>query len=117
MSYPLSYIYRLMKSAAKEIDPYFALADPTRRKILALISNRECSVNSLVEQFDMSQPAISQHLKILRSSGIVSVRRDRRRRLYTVDFQRLKGVHDWVSQFEEYWETKMDALSEYLQTS
>ena len=106
-----------MKSAAKEIDPYFALADPTRRKILALISNRECSVNSLVEQFDMSQPAISQHLKVLRSSGIVCVRRDGRRRLYTVDFQRLKGVHDWISQFEEYWETKMDALNEYLQTS
>ena len=89
--------------------------DPSEDRVV--IDDIPDSVIDLFEQFDMSQPAISQHLKDLRSSGIVSVRRDGRRRLYTVDFQRLKGVHDWISQFEEYWETKMDALNEYLQTS
>ena len=106
-----------MKSSGAEGDPYFALADPTRRKILTLISDRERSVNDLVEKFEISQPAISQHLKILRSSGIVSVRKNGRQRMYAVDFQRLKGIHDWVSQFEEFWERKMDALEEHLQST
>ena len=103
-----------MKSGAARPDPYAALADPTRRKILTLISNRERSVNELVGHFDMSQPAVSQHLKILRSSGIVKARKNGRQRMYRVDFRRLKRVHDWVSQFERFWDQKMDALEEYL---
>jgi DNA-binding transcriptional ArsR family regulator len=104
-----------MKSSAAETDPYVALADPTRRRILTLISDRERCVGDLVEHFDMSQPAISQHLKVLRSSGIVRVRKDGRRRMYAVDFRRLKRVHDWVSQFEAFWERKMDDLEAYLE--
>ena len=105
-----------MGPGARRADPYVALADPTRRRILTLISNRERSVNDLVARFEMSQSAISQHLKILRSSGIVRVRKNGRQRMYAVDFQRLKRVHDWVSQFEEFWDRKMDALEEYLDT-
>jgi DNA-binding transcriptional ArsR family regulator len=96
-------------------DAYVAIADPTRRKILTLLAARETSVNDLVHSFDISQPAISQHLKILRSAGIVDVRKDGRRRLYRVDFHRLKAVHDWISQFESYWNEKLDSLETYLQ--
>lgn len=95
-------------------DSFFAIADPTRRKILTLISKQECSVNDLVERFNMSQPAISQHLKILRASGIVNVRKKGRQRIYKVNFQRLRRIRDWISQFEEYWERKLDNLEEYL---
>ncbi len=92
-----------------------ALADPTRRRILTLLSNRERSVGDLVRRFDISQPAISQHLRVLRSAGVVKVRQDGRQRMYSVDFRRLKRVHDWVSQFESFWEEKLGALDVYLQ--
>ena len=96
-------------------DIYFAIADLTRRQILMLILDQERSVSDLVNQFEISQPAISQHLRILRSSGIVKVRKHGRQRLYQVDFQRLKGIHDWISQFEDYWESKLDALEELIE--
>jgi DNA-binding transcriptional ArsR family regulator len=100
--------------SASRADPYAALADPTRRRILTLLSNRERSVTDLVRRFDVSQPAISQHLKVLRTAGIVNVRRNGRQRLYSVDFRRLKAIHDWVSQFEAFWTRKLDALDAYL---
>lgn len=103
-----------MRSVDGRADPYAALADPTRRRILTLLSNRERSVSDLVRRFDVSQPAISQHLKVLRSAGVVKVRRDGRQRMYSVDFRRLKLIHDWVSQFESFWEKKLDALDAYL---
>ncbi|MDD9933153.1 MAG: metalloregulator ArsR/SmtB family transcription factor [Myxococcales bacterium] len=103
-----------MNAEAAEADAYGALADPTRRRILTLISGQERSVSNLVEHFDMSQPAVSQHLKVLRDAGIVRVRKDGRRRLYSVEFERLRRIHDWVSQFERYWEPKLDALEQYL---
>ena len=101
--------------AQSQPDIYFAIADLTRRQILTLIQNQERSVSDLVSHFEISQPAISQHLKILRSTGIVKVRKHGRQRLYQVDFQRLKGIHDWVSQFEDYWESKLDALEELIE--
>ena len=106
-----------MGNANGRADPYAALADPTRRRILTLLSNRERSVTDLVRRFDVSQPAISQHLKVLRSAGVVRVRRNGRQRMYSVDFRRLKLIHDWVSQFESFWEEKFDALDEYLRNS
>lgn len=105
-----------MAAAPTRPDPYSALADPTRRRILTLLSDRERSVGDLVRSFDVSQPAISQHLKVLRSAGVVRVRKDGRQRMYSVDFQRLKHVHDWISQFESFWERKLDALAEHLAT-
>jgi DNA-binding transcriptional ArsR family regulator len=105
-----------MAARTRTVDPYFALSDPTRREILSLLSGQERSVTDLTRNFDVSQPAISQHLKVLRSAGIVHVRKDGRRRLYSVDFARLKRIHDWVSQFEAYWVKKLDALDDYLQS-
>ncbi len=101
--------------AQSQPDIYFAVADLTLRQILTLILDQERSVSDLVNHFRVSQPAISQHLKILRSAGIVKVRKHGRQRLYQVDFQRLKGIHDWVSQFEDYWESKLDALEELME--
>lgn len=103
-----------MSTKAATVDPFQAVADPTRRAILALVAKRERSVTELVGHFDITQPAISQHLKILRASGIVQVRKDGRQRLYRVDFARLKRIRDWIGQFEDYWDTKLDALEHYL---
>jgi len=106
-----------MPAVRRSADPYIALADPTRRRILTLLADHERPVGDLVQRFDVSQPAISQHLKVLREAGVVRVRRDGRQRLYSVDFRRLKAVHDWVSQFETYWSQKLDALDDYLTRS
>jgi len=103
-----------MAAARSRTDPYAALADPIRRRILTLLSNRERSVGELVERFEVSQPAISQHLKVLRSAGIVRVRKNGRQRMYSVDFRRLRRVHEWISQFEAFWEERLDALDEHL---
>lgn len=100
--------------STRPTDGYAALADATRRRILTLISDRERSVSELVEQFEVSQPAISQHLKVLRDAEIVRVRRDGRRRLYSVDFEKLRQIHDWVAQFERFWTRKLDALEAVL---
>lgn len=103
-----------MPSEARNADPFQAVADPTRRAILTLVAERERSVSELVGHFDISQPAISQHLKILRAAGIVECRKDGRQRLYRVDVERLKRIRDWVAQFEAYWDTKLGALEDYL---
>ena len=108
---------RCMATPARRADPYAALADPTRRRILTLLGDGERSVGELVRQFDVSQPAISQHLKVLRAAGVVRVRQDGRQRMYSVDFRRLKQIHDWVSQFEAFWEEKLDALDAYLRAT
>mgnify|MGYP005724188809 CR=1 FL=1 len=103
-----------MNTTAQKADVYFAIADPTRRHILSLVTGKERAVNDLVGQFQVSQPAISQHLKILRDSGLVTVRKQGRGRWYRINFEQLKKIKDWVSQFEKYWDQKMDALEDYL---
>jgi len=71
-------------------------------------------VTQLMEPFSISQPAVSKHLRILRETGLVRCRRSGRERLYGVQANRLRDVHDWVTQFEKYWDDKLDALGEYL---
>jgi DNA-binding transcriptional ArsR family regulator len=80
-----------------------ALADPTRRRILELLAERERSVGEMVDRFRVSQPALSQHLRALRGAGLVRVRRDGRRRLYSVNAEPLRAAHEWVGRFERSW--------------
>lgn len=93
-----------------------ALSDPTRRAMLMMLSQSERSVNELSTPFEMSQPAVSQHLKVLREAGLVYVERNGRERLYRIDPRPLKQVHDWLGHFERFWEKKLDALGRYLDT-
>ena len=86
-----------------------------RRRILELLAGGEQASGEVVEviqaEFGISQPAVSQHLKVLRESGFANVRADGPRRLYTVDARPLKEVDEWVERFRGFWDTKLDALA------
>lgn len=95
-------------------DVFRAIGDPTRRAILDALAGGERSVNELVARFDQSQPAISQHLKVLRDAGLVTPRKDGRRRLYRVEAGPLREVYDWVAHYERFWDAKLGALGRFL---
>ena len=96
-------------------DTFRAVSDPTRREILDLLAARgELPVNAIVDRFAMSQPALSQHLKVLRGAGLVSQRPQGRQRLYRLEARPLRQIHDWVAHYERFWDAKLDALGAYL---
>ncbi len=100
-----------------ELDRAFtALADPTRRAILARLAGGEAGVLELAGPFPISQPAISKHLKVLEVAGLVSRRREARRRLCRLEPQRLKQLSDWVGSYRAFWEESFDRLDTYLDT-
>jgi len=94
---------------------YAALAEPHRRQILDLLRERERSVNDLVARLDISQPGVSKHLKVLRKSGLVAVRRDGRRRWYGLRALPLAEVDMWLEPYREYWAGRFDALERHLE--
>jgi DNA-binding transcriptional ArsR family regulator len=97
---------------------FAALADPTRRAILARLASGEASVTELAEPFDMSQPAISKHLRVLERAGLVSRGRDAQRRPRRLEAQPLKDATDWLETYRKYWEAnyrQLDALLAELQ--
>jgi DNA-binding transcriptional ArsR family regulator len=91
------------------------LGDPVRRRILELLSGGEHSSGAIVaviqSEFGISQPAVSQHLKVLRESGFANVRVDRQRRVYSVDPVPLKEVDTWLDRFRGFWEPRLEALA------
>jgi DNA-binding transcriptional ArsR family regulator len=92
-----------------------ALADPTRRAILDRLRRREHGVSALCEPFAMSQPAISQHLRVLADAGLIVARRSGRERLYALRAEPLRQVFDWLEHFQQFWTDKLDALGDYLE--
>jgi DNA-binding transcriptional ArsR family regulator len=96
-------------------DTFHAIAHPGRRQLLELLQSGERPVNALAQTFNMSRPAVSQHLKILLDAGLVSERREGRQRLYKLEGQKLSEVYDWISQFEEFWSNKLDTLGQFLE--
>lgn len=97
---------------------FFALADPTRRAILARLAAGEATVGELAEPFDMSQPAISKHLKVLERAGLVSVGRDGQRRPRRLDPDPLDAATRWIERYRDVWERsfrRLDALLSELQ--
>jgi len=98
-----------------ELDRAFtALADPTRRAILARLSSGEAGVLEIAGPFPMSQPAISKHLKVLEAAGLVSRRRQARQRLCKLEPDRLRQLSEWVGGYREFWEQSLDRLDQYL---
>ena len=93
---------------------FAALADPTRRAILAPISRGEASVTELAEPFDMSLPAISKHLKVLERAGLIARTRDAQWRPCRLAASPLKDVADWVEHYRRFWEESFDRLDDYL---
>src|SRR6185503_13218684 len=93
---------------------FAALADPTRRAILARLISGECSVGELAEPFDMSLPAVSKHLRVLERAGLVAQRRDAQWRRCRIEAAPLKLVADWAERYRHTWEERLDRLDEYL---
>jgi DNA-binding transcriptional ArsR family regulator len=94
---------------------FAALADPTRRAILARLASGECSVTELAEPFDMSMPAVSKHLRVLERAGLVARRREAQWRHCRIDAGPLKEVADWAEHYRHIWEQRLDRLDSYLQ--
>jgi DNA-binding transcriptional ArsR family regulator len=104
-----------MNVADRDLNTTFgALADPTRRAILARLSRGEASVLELAEPFDMSQPAISKHLKVLERAGLIVRGRDAQRRPCRLDPRRLKQAADWIGTYRQFWEESYNRLDDYL---
>ena len=93
---------------------FHALADPTRRAILARLTLGEVSVNELAEPFDMSLPAVSKHLKVLEHAGLISRGRDAQFRPCKLEPQALKNVDEWLEEYRRFWELRLDRLEAYL---
>jgi len=97
-------------------DVFQAIADPTRRAIIGLISREPANVNHIADQFDVSRQAISLHLKILTECGLVQVKKYGRERVCEAKLEKLNEVNVWVAQYREFWTKKLDALEDYLNT-
>jgi DNA-binding transcriptional ArsR family regulator len=94
---------------------FFALADPTRRAILAHLAKGEASVTELAKPFEMSLPAISKHLKVLERAGLITRGREAQWRPCQIKAQPLKDAADWIEQYRQFWEQRLDRLDDYLQ--
>ena len=93
---------------------FAALADPTRRAILARLSTGECSVTELAEPFSMSMPAVSKHLRVLERAGLISRGREAQWRPCRLEAARLKDVAEWAERYRAIWEGRLDRLDSYL---
>jgi DNA-binding transcriptional ArsR family regulator len=95
---------------------FSALADPTRRAILARLAAGEASVNELAEPFDMSLPAVTKHLKVLQRAGLISQSRLAQQRPCKLEAAPLKEAVSWIEQYRQFWEQRLDQLDSYLKT-
>ena len=95
-------------------DVFQAIADPTRRDILHLISNQSLNLNAVWDQFKISRPAISKHIKILTECGLITINQIGRDRFCEAKLDKLSEVSIWVEQYKKFWETKLDSLEGYL---
>jgi DNA-binding transcriptional ArsR family regulator len=91
-----------------------AISEPMRRAMLDLLAGGELSVGELVDRFDVTQPAISHHLRILREARLVKTRKLGRQRLYCLHARPLREIHDWIAHYERFWADKLSTLGEHL---
>jgi DNA-binding transcriptional ArsR family regulator len=96
------------------MDTFLALADPTRRRIIESLADGESAFGDLAGQFDMSRPAVSQHLKVLREAGLVSVRKDAQRRIYRLNAEGLDQLEEWLERVRRFWGARLDDLERAL---
>jgi DNA-binding transcriptional ArsR family regulator len=104
-----------MARAATTADAFNAVAEPRRREILDLLAAGERPVNDLVRLLGLAQPQVSKHLRVLREVGAVDVRNEGRQRLYRLNGQALKPIHDWVKSYERLWSQRFAELDVVLE--
>jgi DNA-binding transcriptional ArsR family regulator len=95
-------------------DVFQVIADPTRRAILGLLAIQSLTMNAVAENFEISRPAISKHVKVLEECGLIVIKPHDRERYCEVKFDQLNEVSQWVDQYRMFWEHKLDALELYL---
>jgi DNA-binding transcriptional ArsR family regulator len=103
-----------MARAATTADAFNAVAEPRRREILDLLSRGERPVNDLVALLGLAQPQVSKHLRVLREVGLVEVREEGRQRMYRLNGEPLRSIHDWVKNYERTWNERFNVLDELL---
>lgn len=97
-------------------DVFQAIADPTRRSIIDMIAHQSLNLNAVAENFAVSRPAISKHIRILTECGLIVIRKKGRERYCEAKLQKLNEVSQWVEQHRAFWTKKMDALDDFLKT-
>jgi DNA-binding transcriptional ArsR family regulator len=97
------------------MDTFTAFSDPTRRRIVESLASGERAFGEIAAQFDISPPAVSQHLKVLREARVVSVRRDAQRRIYRLDGDGLSEIEAWISRVRRFWADRLDRLESTLE--
>jgi DNA-binding transcriptional ArsR family regulator len=98
------------------VSTFEVLAEPNRRRILDLLQKSDRPVGDLVERLDLSQPAVSKHLRILREAGLVDVRADAQRRMYRVRPEPLRALDEWLAPYRRMWAVSLDDLERHLDT-
>ena len=96
-------------------DIFQAIADPTRRKIIPTLVQKPLTLNSVAENFHISRPAVSKHIRLLNECGLVIIKQTGRERYCEVNFKSLKQVADWIEQYRVFWTKKLDALEDFLE--
>jgi DNA-binding transcriptional ArsR family regulator len=104
-------------SKTQHTDLFKAIADENRRVILTTLLSGEQSVQSLTDVLSVSQPAVSQHIKVLQTAGLIRCRKDGRQRFYALVPHSLSELSDWLETFELFWEDRLDALETHLKTT
>jgi DNA-binding transcriptional ArsR family regulator len=95
-------------------DVFQAIADPTRREIIHIISRQSLNLNAIADKFDISRPAISKQIKILSECGLITIRQEGRERYCEANLKSLKHVSQWIDQYRIFWTQKLDALEVFL---
>jgi DNA-binding transcriptional ArsR family regulator len=112
----IAYIFASTYLQIMEIrrDVFQAIADPTRREIIGLLSQNPLNLNSIAEKFDITRQAVSLHVKILNECGLISIKKQGRERYCEAKLDQLGEVAAWVEQYKQFWEEKLNSLDKYL---
>jgi len=112
--YSLTYIARMAITSSPKPDVFGAISHPARRYILDLVAEDDRSVNTIAGHFNMSRPAVSQHLRILLDAGLVTEQRHGRERLYRLVPEQLGPVREWIAHYEKFWDDRLQRLQKTL---
>jgi len=96
-------------------DVFQAIADPTRRQIISMLAHQSLNLNAVADNFEVSRPAISKHIKILTQCGLITIKQQGRERYCQANLQSLNQVANWVEQYRVFWNDKLDALGNFLE--